>query len=69
MSHVLWQSSAGCSFLQTKSTSVNQYSIRYMYKTYKTAYYKIWHTESKLKVKFHELIESTTINIKVDLQL
>lgn len=40
-----------------------------MYKTYKTAYYKIWHTESKLKVKFHELIENTTINIKVDLQL
>lgn len=28
-----------------------------------------WHTESKLKVKFHELIENTTINIKVDLQL
>lgn len=28
-----------------------------------------WHTESKLKLKFHELIENTTINIKVDLQL
>lgn len=30
-------------FYKQKSTSVNQYSIRYMYKTYKTAYYKMAH--------------------------
>lgn len=37
-----------------------------MYKIYKIVYYKIWYIESKLKVKFYELIENIIINIKVD---